>query len=157
MTAVCGLLTFFSSRGAAPAHREAIAAAMECLHHRGPDDTGVEVVDNDVVFGHKRLSIIDVALRREPLPYANGRYLLTFNGEIYNYVELREQLIREFGAEFATVGDAEVIAAGYHHWGVDILTRLRGMLAFVIWDREQRRAFGARDPFGIKPLHCLQT
>jgi asparagine synthase (glutamine-hydrolysing) len=162
MTAMCGLLAFFSAHGDAGAHRDAISGALECLHHRGPDETGVEVInaptgEADAVFGHKRLSIIDVESSHEPLPYADGRYLLTFNGEIYNYIELREQLVREFGAEFATQGDGEVIVAGYHHWGEHVLSRLRGMFAFVIWDRQERRAFAARDYFGIKPLHYLET
>ncbi|GAA2523290.1 asparagine synthase (glutamine-hydrolyzing) [Pilimelia columellifera] len=159
---MCGLLAFFSARGEADRHVGAITDAVECLHHRGPDDTGVDIVRGadgtaDGVFGHKRLSIIDVASSHEPLPYAEGRYLLTFNGEIYNYKELREQLAAEFGAPFATAGDAEAIVAGYHYWGEEVVNRLRGMFAFVIWDREQRRAFGARDHFGIKPLHWLET
>ncbi|SDZ55733.1 asparagine synthase (glutamine-hydrolysing) [Asanoa ishikariensis] len=157
MAAMCGILAFFSAHGAAGAHADAIAGALESLHHRGPDETGVEVIGNDAVFGHKRLSIIDVAFSHEPLPYAGGRYLLTFNGEIYNYIELREELARDYGATFQTQGDGEVIAAGYHFWGEKVLTRLRGMFAFVIWDRQERRAFGARDYFGIKPLHYLQT
>jgi asparagine synthase (glutamine-hydrolysing) len=162
MTAMCGLLAFFSARGDAGAHRDAISGALECLHHRGPDETGVEVIkaptgEADAVFAHKRLSIIDVESSHEPLPYADGRYLLTFNGEIYNYIELRDQLAREFDAEFATAGDGEVIVAGYHHWGEHVLSRLRGMFAFVIWDRQERRAFAARDYFGIKPLHYLET
>jgi asparagine synthase (glutamine-hydrolysing) len=163
MTTMCGLLAFFSAHGDAGAHRDAVADALECLHHRGPDETGVEVIGDmsgahsDAVFAHKRLSIIDVESSREPLPYAKGRYLLTFNGEIYNYIELREELAREFGAEFATKGDGEAVVAGYHYWGEQVLDRLRGMFAFVIWDREKRRAFGARDNFGIKPLHYLET
>jgi len=160
---MCGLLAFFSARGDAGAHRDAIAHALECLHHRGPDETGVEVIGDptgrwaDAVFAHKRLAIIDVASSQEPLAYDGGRYLLTFNGEIYNYIELRDQLVREFGAQFATAGDGEVIVAGYHYWGEKVLHKLRGMFAFVIWDRQRRRAFGARDYFGIKPLHYLQT
>ena len=154
---MCGLLAFFSSRGDAGAHRDPIAGALECLHHRGPDDTGVEVVGRDGIFAHKRLSIIDVALSHEPLPYADGRYLITFNGEIYNYIELREELARDFGATFATAGDGEAIVAGYHYWGEDVVRRLRGMFAFVIWDRQEGRAFGARDPFGIKPMHYLEA
>ncbi|MDQ7904271.1 asparagine synthase (glutamine-hydrolyzing) [Phytohabitans sp. ZYX-F-186] len=154
---MCGILAFFSSRGDAGAHRDAVAGALECLHHRGPDETGIDVVDGDVVFAHKRLSIIDVESSHEPLSYANDRYLLTFNGEIYNYLELREELIRECGAIFATQGDAEVVVAGYHHWGEQVLTRLRGMFAFVIWDRLARRAFGARDYFGIKPMYYMDT
>jgi asparagine synthase (glutamine-hydrolysing) len=159
---MCGLLTYFSAHGDAAAHRNAIGDALELLHHRGPDATGVEVIyaetgGSDAVFGHKRLSIIDVVSSQEPLQYADGRYLLTFNGEIYNYLELRRQLAREFGARFATQGDAEAVVAGYHYWGEEVLTRLRGMFAFVIWDREQRRAFAARDYFGIKPLYYLET
>ncbi|HEX8630601.1 MAG TPA: asparagine synthase (glutamine-hydrolyzing), partial [Catenuloplanes sp.] len=154
---MCGILAFFSSRGDAGIHRDALAGALESLHHRGPDETGVELVGDHAVFAHKRLSIIDVASSHEPLPYADGRYLLTFNGEIYNYIELREELRREFGATFATGGDGEVVVAGYHYWGEQVLTRLRGMFAFVIWDRQEHRAFGARDNFGIKPLHYLQT
>src|SRR5690554_3454388 len=163
MTGMCGLLAFFSAHGFAAARRDAVAEALETLHHRGPDETGVEVVEaldgsgTDAVFGHKRLSIIDVKASHEPLPYADGRYLLTFNGEIYNYKELREELSREHGAKFDTAGDGEVIVAAYHHWGPDAVHRLRGMFAFVIWDRQQRCAFGARDPYGIKPLHYLLT
>jgi asparagine synthase (glutamine-hydrolysing) len=154
---MCGLIAFFSSAGNAATYRDKVADALECLHHRGPDETGVEVVDDDVVFAHKRLAIIDVADSHEPLPYANGRYLLTYNGEIYNYVELRDELVREHGARFATAGDAEVVVAAYHVWGPAALQRLRGMFAFVIWDRWRRQAFGARDPYGIKPLHYLRT
>jgi asparagine synthase (glutamine-hydrolysing) len=134
----------------------------------------VVLADNDVIFAHKRLSIIDVEFSHEPIPYPPtpaeagrpgqppagpeaGRYLLTFNGEIYNYIELRRELMETFGAEFATQGDAEVVVAGYHYWGEAVLDRLRGMFAFLLWDSAAGRAFGARDPFGIKPLHYLQT
>jgi asparagine synthase (glutamine-hydrolysing) len=82
---------------------------------------------------------------------------MTFNGEIYNYLELREELTAEFGAEFETDGDSETILAAYHHWGEAALGRLRGMFAFVIWDTVEQRAFGARDFYGIKPLHYLVT
>jgi asparagine synthase (glutamine-hydrolysing) len=157
MVPMCGILAFFSSHGDAIRHERALAEALECVHHRGPDETGLEAVGLDAIFAHKRLSIIDVALSHEPLQYAHGRYVLTFNGEIYNYLELREELAREFGAEFATNGDGEAIVAGYHYWGEHVLDRLRGMFAFVIWDRQERRAFGARDQFGIKPMHYLET
>ncbi len=152
---MCGLLTFISAHHDAPAHRDAIAAALESIHHRGPDETGVEAVNHDVIFAHKRLSIIDVAGSHEPLPYLGGRYLLTFNGEIYNYLELREQLAAEFGATFDTQGDGEAIVAGFHYWGEAVVERLRGMFAFVIVDTQQRLVFGARDPYGIKPLFHL--
>ena len=159
---MCGVLVFISDAGAAAHHTEAVAAALESEHHRGPDDTGVVLADEHVIFAHKRLSIIDVEFSHEPLPYPvsgpeAGRYLLTYNGEIYNYIELRRELAETFGAEFGTQGDAEVVVAGYHYWGEAVLDRLRGMFAFLIWDRATGRAFGARDPFGIKPLHYTQT
>ncbi len=153
---MCGLLTFVSAQGEAEAHREGITAALETMHHRGPDETGVTVAGDDVVFGFKRLSIIDVEKSHQPLEYADGRYVITFNGEIYNYLELREELVAQ-GAEFATDGDTEVILAAYHHWGPESVNRLRGMFAYLIWDRQERRLFGARDPFGIKPLYVLET
>ena len=82
---------------------------------------------------------------------------ITFNGEIYNYLELRDELTREHGASFATEGDTEAIVAAYHHWGTEAVARLRGMFAFLIWDTRDRVLFGARDPFGIKPLFVAQT
>ncbi len=164
---VCGLLAFFSSQGTVDGYAEPLREALERLHHRGPDETGLDVVGTDAIFAHKRLAIIDVEFSKEPLPWsppeadgteaAEPRYLLTFNGEVYNYVELRQELIDTFGAKFATQGDGEVVVAGYHYWGEAVLDRLRGMFAFVIWDRQERAAFGARDPFGIKPLHYLHT
>jgi len=172
MTAMCGVLVYISDTGTAAAQQEEIAQALESEHHRGPDETGVVLVNQNVIFAHKRLSIIDVELSHEPLPYPPGevdplntsrhgtqpgRYLITFNGEIYNYIELRQELIDTFGAEFATNGDGEVIVAGYHYWGEAVVDRLRGMFAFLIWDNATGRAFGARDPFGIKPLHYLRT
>src|SRR5258705_7920472 len=132
MSTMCGVLVFISDAGAAAAQSEAIAAALESQHHRGPDDTGVVVADQTAVFAHKRLSIIDVEFSHEPLPYPPsgpdaGRYLLTFNGEIYNYIELRQELAADFRAEFATQGDAEVVGAGDHFWGLKELDRLPGM------------------------------
>ncbi|MGH3737298.1 MAG: asparagine synthase (glutamine-hydrolyzing) [Micromonosporaceae bacterium] len=150
---MCGLLTFVSATGTAQTRRDAIAEALENQHHRGPDETGVVDLGDDVVLSFKRLSIIDVEHSHQPMRYADGRYTMTFNGEIYNYIELREQLIREHDATFDTEGDAEVILSAYHYWGADAVKRLRGMFAFVIWDRLERVAFGARDPYGIKPLY----
>jgi asparagine synthase (glutamine-hydrolysing) len=159
---MCGVLVYISDHGQAQAQQDAIAAALESLHHRGPDETGVQTFGPDVIFAHKRLSIIDVEFSHEPLPYPAagpdaGRYLLTFNGEIYNYIELRRELAEKCGAEFWTQGDGEAIVAGYHYWGEGVLDRLRGMFSFVIWDSHKGVAFAARDPFGIKPLHYVRT
>ncbi|MGY1807515.1 asparagine synthase (glutamine-hydrolyzing) [Blastococcus sp. SYSU D00669] len=149
---MCGLLAYLST-DADRVDDDRVSGmrdALHCLHHRGPDDTAVWS-DRNVVLAFNRLSIIDVEGSPQPLPYAQDRYRILFNGEIYNYVELREEL-QAAGLELTTHGDTETIVAGYHLWGEDVVTRLRGMFAFVIWDTATKTAFGARDPFGIKPL-----
>jgi asparagine synthase (glutamine-hydrolysing) len=149
---MCGLLAYLSTDAERVSDSTVarVREALHCLHHRGPDDTAVWS-DARAVLGFNRLSIIDVEGSPQPLPYAGGRYRILFNGEIYNYVELREELAAA-GADLATHGDTETIVAGYHLWGEDVVQRLRGMFSFVIWDTETKTAFGARDPFGIKPL-----
>ena len=150
---MCGLLGLLTAHGDAADRADAVTGALRCARHRGPDETG-EWHDRDVVLGFNRLSIIDLEHSHQPLRWGVGdRYALAYNGEVYNYLELRAQLIAEFGAEFATEGDGEVVVAAYHHWGADAVRRLCGMFAFLIWDTEQRVLFGARDPFGIKPLY----
>ena len=125
------------------------------MRHRGPDEPGTWS-DDHVVLGFNRLSIIDIAHSHQPLrwgpPESPDRYVLVFNGEIYNYLELRAELAADHGAVFATDGDGEAIVAAYHYWGTDALTRLRGMFAFALWDTVAKELFCARDPFGIKPL-----
>ncbi len=134
---------------------EAVAGSSHLMRHRGPDEPGTWV-DNQVVLGFNRLSIIDIAHSHQPLrwgpPEEPDRYVLVFNGEIYNYLELRAELTERHGARFATDGDGEAILAAYHFWGTGALTRLRGMFAFALWDTVRGELFCARDPFGIKPL-----
>jgi asparagine synthase (glutamine-hydrolysing) len=160
---MCGLLAFVAaSAGAEPsssahATAEAIANASHLMRHRGPDEPGTWADPaGAVVFGFNRLSIIDIAHSHQPLrwgpPESPDRYELVFNGEIYNYLELRAELAERHDAVFATDGDGEAIVAAYHHWGADALTRLRGMFAFALWDTVVGELFCARDPFGIKPL-----
>ncbi|WP_267414166.1 asparagine synthase (glutamine-hydrolyzing) [Bacillus sp. GC_Bacil_1] len=124
------------------------------LYHRGPDDQGY-FRDEHVQFGFRRLSIIDLDAGHQPLAYDNERYILMFNGEIYNYIELREMLIKQ-GACFSTQSDTEVIAALYAQVKEECVNYLRGMYTFVIWDRQEKKLFGARDHFGIKPLYIAQ-
>ncbi|WP_412542411.1 asparagine synthase (glutamine-hydrolyzing) [Longispora sp. K20-0274] len=154
---MCGLLTFVSALGAAPLQQAAFTAALDTLQHRGPDETEVTRAGHDVLLGFQRLSIIDVEKSHQPIWYDHDRYVMTFNGEIYNYIELREELTRQFGAEFRTDGDSETIVAAYHYWGPQAVKKLRGMFAFLIWDTQSKTAFGARDPFGIKPLFYTLT
>ncbi|GAB2914957.1 asparagine synthase (glutamine-hydrolyzing) [Rhodococcus aerolatus] len=152
---MCGLLGLLTPDGSAARCAEAVGAALHCQRHRGPDESGTWS-DDDVVHGFNRLSIIDVEHSHQPLrwgpPEQPERYALVFNGEIYNYLELRAELVETVGAQFATEGDSEVIVAAYHHWGEAAVPRLRGMFAFAVWDTVERSLFLARDPFGIKPL-----
>ena len=163
---MCGLLAFVSaaaggdasgSSGKALDTADAVARASHLMRHRGPDEPGTWADPaGTVVFGFNRLSIIDIEHSHQPLrwgpPESPGRYELVFNGEIYNYLELRAELAERHGAVFATDGDGEAIVAAYHYWGAHALTRLRGMFAFALWDNVAGELFCARDPFGIKPL-----
>jgi len=125
------------------------------ITHRGPDDAGYYYDDN-IQFGFRRLSIIDIEAGHQPLTYENERYWIIFNGEIYNYLELREELIGK-GLEFATHSDTEVILALYSDLKEKAVERLRGMFGFVIWDKQEQQLFGARDQFGIKPFFYYET
>ena len=158
---MCGLLALLRDESAGSSSHapsevvDAVSGASHMMRHRGPDEPGTWS-DEDVVLGFNRLSIIDIAHSHQPLrwgpPEAPDRYVLVFNGEVYNYLELRAELSATHGAVFATDGDGEAIIAAYHHWGTDALARLRGMFAFALWDTKERELFCARDPFGIKPL-----
>ncbi|MFZ2528871.1 MAG: asparagine synthase (glutamine-hydrolyzing) [Rhodococcus sp. (in: high G+C Gram-positive bacteria)] len=152
---MCGLLGLLTTDGTSDDAAALVDSAMHCLRHRGPDEHGTWH-DGDLIFGFNRLSIIDIAHSHQPLRWGPqdqpDRYALTFNGEIYNYLELRQELTEEHGAVFATEGDSETIVAAFHFWGADAVRRLRGMFAFAVWDTHTRELFLARDPFGIKPL-----
>ncbi|WP_420842593.1 asparagine synthase (glutamine-hydrolyzing) [Fervidibacillus halotolerans] len=122
----------------------------DIITHRGPDDEGYFFGEH-IQFGFRRLSIIDLEAGKQPLSFENERYWIIFNGEIYNYKELREELIKE-GITFSTHSDTEVIVALYSQLKEKAVERLRGMFAFLIWDKLEKTMFGARDPFGIKPF-----
>ena len=124
------------------------------MAHRGPDGQGIWTAPG-VGLGHLRLSIIDVAGSPQPMAATDGRAMLVFNGEIYNFRELREEL-RGAGATFHTDGDSEVILAAWQRWGPDCLPRLHGMFAFAIYDLDQRTLFLARDRMGVKPLFYVE-
>ncbi|XJZ26572.1 asparagine synthase (glutamine-hydrolyzing) [Bacillota bacterium Lsc_1132] len=126
----------------------------DLITHRGPDDEGF-YYDDYIQFGFRRLSIIDIEAGHQPLTYENERYWIIFNGEVYNYVELREELLTE-GLTFATSSDTEVIIALFSHLGEKAVEKLRGMFAFVIWDKQEQTVYGARDPFGIKPFFYME-
>lgn len=157
---MCGIFGWMVEPRRAPGEAT-LRALTDILVHRGPDGAGIwrtETADGrtEVAFGHRRLSIIDLGGGRQPMASADGRITLTFNGEIYNYVELREEL-RARGHVFQTDSDTEVLVEGYRAWGVECLGRFRGMFAFALFDADTQRVFMARDPFGKKPLFLAES
>ncbi len=146
---MCGFVGFTNQINDA---NQVIENMMEEIRHRGPD-AGGKYVDEDIALGHRRLSIIDISEQgNQPLYSEDGNLVLVFNGEIYNYKQIRKEL-KELGYHFRTKTDSEVLLYGYQEYGADLLEKLRGMFAFVIWDKETKTLFGARDFFGIKPLY----
>ncbi|MGD8419612.1 MAG: N-acetylglutaminylglutamine amidotransferase [Gammaproteobacteria bacterium] len=152
---MCGLFgaLSFDTNSIPPEQAEAMSARVA---RRGPDDRG-EYYDGPVMLGHRRLSIIDLSpAGHQPMADASGRYHIVFNGTIYNYPELREQLIG-LGYRFNSHSDTEVILNAYAHWGDDCVELLHGMFAFAIWDSVRRNLFLARDRMGIKPLYYARS
>ena len=126
------------------------------ISHRGPNDHGRESFrcgERELELASWRLSILDLSSHgHQPMTYRNGQLQIVFNGEIYNYRELREELSKA-GYSFESDGDTEVVLAAYAHWGTECVSRFLGMFAFCLWDRDQETLFVARDRFGIKPLY----
>ncbi len=142
-------------------HQEILAMVKgmcKTLEHGGPDDEGIyENADENLALGHRRLSIIDISNGgHQPMLYEQGRYVISYNGELYNYKELKKELA-DAGAFFKTQSDTEVIVAAYAFWGTAALERFSGMFAFAIWDNLQKELMIARDPGGIKPVYYAFT
>jgi asparagine synthase (glutamine-hydrolysing) len=157
---MCGFVVLFDRAPAAPDARQArqarTACALDAIRHRGPDDQQF-FEDSQVSFGFARLAIVDLDSGRQPMTNETGRLWLVFNGEIYNHLELRQELIR-LGHVFRTDhSDSEVLLHGWEQWGQGLLPRLNGMFAFVLWDQDSRTLVAARDRFGIKPLYWAQA
>lgn len=144
---MCGIV---GQIGPAACGQESLLRMMGMLTHRGPDEAGYLLAEN-LALGHLRLSIVDLASGQQPMSTADGRYWITFNGEIFNHVELRRELEAE-GHVFKTRSDTEVLLTAFHAWGPACLDRFNGQWAFALWDRETRSAFLARDRFGVRPL-----
>lgn len=147
---MCGFVGYVNAENDKETNQKIIKAMADRIIHRGPDQDDY-YVDSEVSLGFRRLSIIDLDGGSQPITNEDGSRVIVFNGEIYNYQEIREELI-EKGHIFKTKTDTEVILHGFEEYGKDILTRLRGMFAFVIWDKNTKKLFGARDIFGIKPF-----
>lgn len=125
---------------------------LDTIIHRGPDSEGLWQ-ENGVTLGHRRLAILDLSDKgRQPMAYADGRYMLVFNGEIYNFIEIRKEL-ETLGYKFSSDADSEVILAGYDKWGMDCVKKFNGMWSFALYDREAQKLFLSRDRYGVKPLY----
>ena len=149
---MCGFTGFV---GQTDNREQVLENMMNTIIHRGPDSFG-SFIDEEAALGFRRLSIIDIGENGDqPLYNEDKTMVLTFNGEIYNYQGLREELIAA-GHRFTTHTDSETLVHGYEEWGEALVDRLRGMYAFVIWDRNKKKLFGARDMFGIKPFYYAQ-
>lgn len=147
---MCGIVGYLG-----PAGNQAILQVMnDCQEHRGPDGEGT-FVDGQLGFGHRRLSIIDVARGQQPMSTADGRYTITYNGEVYNYLDLRGQL-EQRGHTFSTDSDTEVILEAFAEWGTDAFDKFNGMWGLGIWDAQEQRLTLSRDHFGIKPVYVAR-
>ena len=150
---MCGISGVINLNGK-PVGENDIRLMMEKMKHRGPDDEGV-FIDGNVGLGFVRLSILDLSIAgHQPMHSHNNRYVIIFNGEVYNYIEIREELKNDF--HFKTGTDTEVVLAAYQKWGKSCLDKFNGMFAFVIFDKNTKQIFAARDRFGIKPFYYYQ-
>jgi asparagine synthase (glutamine-hydrolysing) len=149
---MCGI-TGFWNLDHQPVSQAMLERFTDAIAHRGPDGNGFYIdADTNLGLGHRRLAILDTSdLGKQPMSYGNGRYWITFNGEIYNFLELRDEL-KQHGYHFFTESDTEVVMAAYNKWGEDCQLRFNGMWAFALWDRQEKQLFLSRDRFGVKPL-----
>jgi asparagine synthase (glutamine-hydrolysing) len=147
MCGICGTLNFNDIRVSVADVQRMVSA----LRHRGPDSSGI-LDDRRAILGHTRLSIIDLSTGDQPMGTPDGRFWIVFNGEIYNYLELKRELT-SCGHVFATESDTEVILAAYRQWGTECFGRLNGQWALAIWDRTRKSLLLSRDRVGIRPLH----
>lgn len=151
---MCGISGIFDLNGY-PVSADLLDRMIKVIHHRGPDGDG-RYVEREVGLGHRRLSIIDLGGGAQPISNEDGRLQIVFNGEIYNFIELRKEL-EAFGHVFKTHSDTEVIIHAYEQWGAECVKRFNGMFAFAIWDQRTREVFLARDHLGIKPLYYVRV
>jgi asparagine synthase (glutamine-hydrolysing) len=153
---MCGIAAIISRAGRLGSDAFAIRRMTDAQRHRGPDDAGT-FADSSVALGSRRLAIVDLSsASRQPFRSDDGRHVLVFNGEIYNFIELRHEL-ESLGHGFRTTGDTEVLLHAYREWGAECLPKLNGMFAFLIYDKGRGSVFGARDRFGVKPLFRVRT
>ncbi len=154
---MCGIAGFWTQKGNnKEALKEEIIKMTKTLAHRGPDDEGFYIDEKaDITLGHRRLSILDLSPKgHQPMISFSGRYIIVYNGEVYNYKELRKEIENNFDIKFKSDTDTEVILAGFEVWGIEeTLKRMNGMFVFALWDKKEKELFLVRDRVGIKPLY----
>jgi asparagine synthase (glutamine-hydrolysing) len=148
---MCGISGWFDTRGTKPADQNVVGAMNGRIAHRGPDGDGFFYAPG-VALAHRRLAIIDLSTGDQPMASASGQTEIVFNGEIYNFRELRAELQAK-GRPFRTRSDTEVILQAWEEWGPDAVNRLKGMFAFALWERKSDQLFLVRDRLGEKPLY----
>ena len=152
---MCGIAGFVNKTGA-EVDRGKLASMVHAVRHRGPDGSGLYIRDN-VALGHRRLAIIDLSeAANQPMHSSDGRLIIVFNGEIYNYIEIRQEL-EQAGHRFRTESDTEVILEAYAEWGRDCVQRFNGMWAFALHDKARELLFCSRDRFGVKPFYYVDS
>lgn len=152
---MCGIVGYVTIQPETP-DAQRVESMLEAQKHRGPDSQQYQILDDQVVFGHNRLAIIDLSESANQPFFSNDKcFCIVFNGEIYNYLELKDELKSDYN--FNTNSDTEVLLAAFIHWGEDMLNRLIGMFAFAIYDLQEKKIFLARDRFGVKPLYYAYT
>ncbi len=151
---MCGIVGIINIDGKSEINRSLLNDMNQSQVHRGPDEGNLHI-EATIGLGHRRLSIIDLSTGQQPLANEDGSVIVTYNGEIYNFNELREELLAQ-GHQFKTHSDTEVIVHAWEQWGEECVTHFRGMFAFCVWDRNQQVAFIARDRLGIKPVYYAE-
>jgi asparagine synthase (glutamine-hydrolysing) len=152
---MCGIAGIYTHSGHLQEPEVLLTKMLTRIHYRGPDESGI-YINSQVALGSVRLSIIDIKTGQQPFSSSDGKYWIVFNGEIFNYIELKNEL-RLLGYSFRTESDTEVLLTAFIAYGKDCLNRLNGQFAFAIWNNEKKELFIARDRVGIRPLFYTQT
>ena len=153
---MCGICGIIYKNEAFEASAQAVMPMMEQMKHRGPDDSGI-YCNKNLALGFVRLSIIDLSKAgHQPMLSEDENYVLVFNGEIFNYIELREELVK-LGVSFISKTDSEVLLKAFIHWGEEVQHKLNGMWAFAVYNKNEHSLFLSRDRYGIKPIYVLEN
>ena len=152
---MCGIAGIYKFNNE-PIVKKTLIRFTDSMHHRGPDGSGYELFESETVgLGQRRLAILDLSeAGKQPMSYADQRYWITYNGEVFNFSDVKKELVK-LNYSFKSNSDTEVILAAYIQWGKDCLNKFNGMWAFAIWDNQKKELFLSRDRFGIKPLYYI--